>query len=167
MTQRQMALEKITLQKCLLYFESLHGRPVREEKNLVKPLYDRYQMVKHLLCATPSITTIVSVIVYTVQIHCQFAMTWVCKCFLMINCRVRYSFTNCVLHLSNCRSELLECLRETRAEKKRRRKAIREFEEQFFRQMGRTAQKDDRIPMAEEYQEYKSLKAKLRLLETI
>jgi len=29
MTQRQMALEKITLQKCLLYFESLHGRPVR------------------------------------------------------------------------------------------------------------------------------------------
>lgn len=29
MTQAQMVLEKITLQKCLLYFESLHGRPVR------------------------------------------------------------------------------------------------------------------------------------------
>lgn len=28
MTQAQMVLEKITLQKCLLYFESLHGRPV-------------------------------------------------------------------------------------------------------------------------------------------
>uniref|UniRef100_A0AAR2K8H3 FAM13A-like domain-containing protein n=1 Tax=Pygocentrus nattereri TaxID=42514 RepID=A0AAR2K8H3_PYGNA len=70
------------------------------------------------------------------------------------------------LHAAS-RSELLECLRETRVEKKRRRKAIREFEEQFFRQMGRTAQKDDRIPMAEEYQEYKSLKAKLRLLEVL
>lgn len=31
----------------------------------------------------------------------------------------------------------------------------------------RTAQKDDRIPMTEEYQEYKSLKAKLRLLEVL
>uniref|UniRef100_A0A671RKM2 FAM13A-like domain-containing protein n=1 Tax=Sinocyclocheilus anshuiensis TaxID=1608454 RepID=A0A671RKM2_9TELE len=137
MTQRQMALEKITLQKCLLNFESLHGRPgTKQEKNLVKPLYDRYQMVKHLLCATPTITTIVSVIIY-------------CSAY------------------STHTLPLLECLRETRAEKKRRRKAIREFEEQFLTQMGRTAQKDDRIPMAEEYQEYKSLKAKLRLLETI
>ncbi|KAG9346012.1 hypothetical protein JZ751_007827 [Albula glossodonta] len=65
------------------------------------------------------------------------------------------------------RTELLECLRETRAEKRRRRKALREFEEQFFKQMGRTAQKDDRIPMAEEYHEYKNLKAKLRLLEVL
>lgn len=31
----------------------------------------------------------------------------------------------------------------------------------------RTAQKDDRIPMTEEYQEYKSVKAKLRLLEVL
>ena len=31
----------------------------------------------------------------------------------------------------------------------------------------RTAQKDDRIPMAEEYHEYKNLKAKLRLLEVL
>ena len=31
MTQAQMVLEKITLQKCLLYFESLHGRPVSRQ----------------------------------------------------------------------------------------------------------------------------------------
>ena len=29
MTHYQMALEKTSMQKCLLYFESLHGRPVR------------------------------------------------------------------------------------------------------------------------------------------
>uniref|UniRef100_A0AAQ6IN75 Uncharacterized protein n=1 Tax=Anabas testudineus TaxID=64144 RepID=A0AAQ6IN75_ANATE len=59
MTQAQMVLEKITLQKCLLYFESLHGRPgTKQEKNLVKPLYDRYQMIKRLLCASPTFTTI-------------------------------------------------------------------------------------------------------------
>ncbi|XP_023256800.1 protein FAM13A-like, partial [Seriola lalandi dorsalis] len=58
MTQAQMVLEKITLQKCLLYLESLHGRPgTKQERNLVKPLYDRYKMIKHLLCVSP-ITTI-------------------------------------------------------------------------------------------------------------
>lgn len=31
----------------------------------------------------------------------------------------------------------------------------------------RTAQKEDRTPMADEYQEYKNLKAKLRLLEVL
>ncbi|KAM3592625.1 uncharacterized protein V6R79_022430 [Siganus canaliculatus] len=59
MTQAQMVLEKITLQKCLLYFESLHGRPgTKQDRNLVKPLYERYQMIKRLLCSSPTITTI-------------------------------------------------------------------------------------------------------------
>lgn len=31
----------------------------------------------------------------------------------------------------------------------------------------RTAQKEDRTPMAEEYHEYKNLKSKLRLLEVL
>nr|XP_019587389.1 PREDICTED: protein FAM13C isoform X3 [Rhinolophus sinicus] len=62
---------------------------------------------------------------------------------------------------------LLDHLRETRADKKRLRKALREFEEQFFKQTGRTPQKEDRIPMADEYSEYKHIKAKLRLLEVL
>lgn len=91
------------------------------------------------------------------------------------------------------RSQLLQSLRETRAEKKSRRKVLREFEEQFHRQTGRwevrgqqtfffcssgsdvscgfnpdrICQKEDRTPMKEEYQEYKQLKAKLRLLEVL
>ncbi|RXM36357.1 Protein FAM13C [Acipenser ruthenus] len=63
--------------------------------------------------------------------------------------------------------ELLEHLRETRAEKKRLRKALRDFEDQFLRQVGRAAQKEDRIPIAEEYSEFKQIKAKLRLLEVL
>ncbi len=35
------------------------------------------------------------------------------------------------------RSQLLQCLRETRAEKKTRRKVLREFEDEFYRQTGR------------------------------
>ncbi|XP_060097073.1 protein FAM13C isoform X6 [Heteronotia binoei] len=62
---------------------------------------------------------------------------------------------------------LLEHLRETRADKKRLRKVLREFEEQFFKQTGRSPQREDRIPMSEEYSEYKHIKAKLRLLEVL
>ncbi|KAG9267297.1 protein FAM13C [Astyanax mexicanus] len=187
MTHRQMALEKLTLQKCLLYFESLHGRPgTKQERNLVKPLYDRYQMVKHLLCAIPTITTIEEeegsdedYVQNTPPPPRQPTPESMDEeddeedsdpAFVSPLDEVKAvrhpGLTMSNLHAAS-KSELLECLRETRAEKKRRRKAIREFEEQFFRQMGRTAQKDDRIPMAEEYQEYKSLKAKLRLLEVL
>ncbi|XP_067285411.1 protein FAM13C isoform X2 [Pseudorasbora parva] len=185
MTQRQMALEKITLQKCLLYFESLHGRPgTKQERNLVKPLYDRYQMVKHLLCAIPTITTIEEEegsdddsVRYTPPPMCLTdkrgcgeeegdSDTAFVSPLDEIKTVRQPAVTMSNLHEAS-RSELLDCLRETRAEKRRRRKAIREFEEQFFRQMGRAAQKDDRIPMAEEYQEYKSLKAKIRLLEVL
>ncbi|XP_036396997.1 protein FAM13C [Megalops cyprinoides] len=190
MTQKQMILEKITLQKCLLYFESLHGRPgTKQEKNLVKPLYDRYQMIKQLLCATPSITTIEEEEDSDedcVQLHptpaCRetrpaSADESLCPqeedsdtAFVSPLDEVKAvrqpAFTMSNLHEAS-RPELLECLRETRGEKRRRRKALREFEEQFFKQMGRTAQKDDRIPMAEEYHEYKNLKAKLRLLEVL
>uniref|UniRef100_A0AAR2K9B6 FAM13A-like domain-containing protein n=1 Tax=Pygocentrus nattereri TaxID=42514 RepID=A0AAR2K9B6_PYGNA len=158
----------------------------KQEKNLVKPLYDRYQMVKHLLCITPTITTIEEeegsdedYAQQTPPVPRQPTPESVDEdeeegdsdpAFVSpldeVKAMQKPAITMSNLHAAS-RSELLECLRETRVEKKRRRKAIREFEEQFFRQMGRTAQKDDRIPMAEEYQEYKSLKAKLRLLEVL
>lgn len=41
------------------------------------------------------------------------------------------------LSSNQTRSQLLECLRETRAEKKTRRKALRAFEDEFYRQTGR------------------------------
>ncbi|XP_074946963.1 protein FAM13A isoform X6 [Phalacrocorax aristotelis] len=63
--------------------------------------------------------------------------------------------------------ELLEQLQEVREEKKRIRKKLRDFEDNFFRQNGRNVQKEDRTPMAEEYNEYKQIKAKLRLLEVL
>ncbi|KAJ8264404.1 hypothetical protein GJAV_G00148790 [Gymnothorax javanicus] len=190
MTQNQMVLEKITLQKCLLYFESLHGRPgTKQERNLVKPLYDRYQMIKQLLCASPTITTIEEeedsdedCVQHRSALSCRSTSpaspddsscpqeedsdTAFVSPLDEIKAVRQPAITMSNLHEAS-RPELLECLRETRVEKRRRRKALREFEEQFFKQMGRTAQKDDRIPMAEEYHEYKNLKAKLRLLEVL
>ncbi|XP_036606555.1 protein FAM13B isoform X2 [Trichosurus vulpecula] len=75
------------------------------------------------------------------------------------------------LRLSSTRAasmpELLEQLWKARAEKKKLRKTLREFEEAFYQQNGRNAQKEDRTPMLEEYREYKKIKAKLRLLEVL
>ncbi|XP_071397011.1 protein FAM13A-like, partial [Centroberyx affinis] len=190
MTQAQMVLEKITLQKCLLYFESLHGRPgTKQERNLVKPLYDRYQMIKHLLCASPTITTIEEEEgsdedspVYHRPVPPPRRVTrpaaneedsdrdsdpaFVSPLDEVKAVRQQPAVTMANLHEAS-RSQLLESLRETREEKKRRRKGLREFEEEFYRQTGRTCQKEDRTPMSEEYQEYKQLKAKLRLLEVL
>ncbi|XP_035468120.1 protein FAM13C-like [Scophthalmus maximus] len=194
MTQAQMVLEKITLQKCLLYCESLHGRPgTRQEKNLVKPLYDRYQMIKRLLCASPPIATIEeedgsdedsmsSVTVGELPLPLPPRPTrpavgeedsdrdsdpaFVSPIDEVKSVRQQPVVATANLHELS-RYQLLQSLRETRAEKKSRRKALREFEEQFYRQTGRICQKEDRTAMKEEYQEYKQLKAKLRLLEVL
>ncbi|TKS68357.1 Protein FAM13A [Collichthys lucidus] len=75
------------------------------------------------------------------------------------------------MRLSNLHSatmqELVEQLQEAREDKKRLRKDLKEFEDQFFRQNGRNVQKEDRSPLAAEYNEYKHVKAKLRLLEVL
>ncbi|XP_061541056.1 protein FAM13B isoform X5 [Phycodurus eques] len=63
--------------------------------------------------------------------------------------------------------ELLEQLWKARAEKKKLRKTIRDFEEEFYQRNGRNVQKEDREPMLDEYRAYKRLKAKLRLLEVL
>ncbi|XP_058853182.1 protein FAM13B-like isoform X4 [Acipenser ruthenus] len=59
MTKENLLCEKTALQKNLLYYESIHGRPVtREERQIVKPLYERYRLVKQMLTRA-SITTLI------------------------------------------------------------------------------------------------------------
>ncbi|XP_049666758.1 protein FAM13C isoform X8 [Accipiter gentilis] len=189
MTKKQMALEKISLQKCLLYFESIHGQPVtKQEKSLMKPLYDRYRIIKKLL-ATPSLITTIEE-EDSDEDHSQSShelSSGPISC-LPVDEHLCYSqeesepayvspldekkvFRQTALSMSNLHEAtmpvLLEHLRETRADKKRLRKALREFEEQFYKQTGRSPQKEDRVPMAEEYSEYKHMKAKIRLLEVL
>ncbi|XP_073404360.1 protein FAM13C isoform X3 [Dendrobates tinctorius] len=191
MTKKQMNLEKMSLQKCLLYFENIHGRPVtKQERSLIKPLYDRYRIIKQLLSTASLIPTIheeedsdddsapnsSSEFVLTEE-HDLAAGEYLTYCnddlepAYATPLDERRSVRQPALSMSNLHEasmpELLDQLRETRADKKRLRKALREFEEHFLRQTGRSAQKEDRIPMAEEYCEYKQIKAKLRLLEVL
>uniref|UniRef100_A0A3Q3JFR1 FAM13A-like domain-containing protein n=1 Tax=Monopterus albus TaxID=43700 RepID=A0A3Q3JFR1_MONAL len=245
MTKEQLSSEKTVLQKNLLHYEGLHGRPVtREERLVVKPLYDRYRLVKQMLTrdgitpitASPSSKRRSQ----TLQpiIEGETAHFWEeikeeeeeeeeCKgggeqddrgeerdeeeeeeeeeaessggemqspeVIMAIdlvtptdgpmmsqkqsNCPMRAKLEegsgqlalDLRLSSSNASSmpELLEQLWKARAEKKKLRKTIKEFEEDFYQHNGRNVQKEDRVPMLDEYREYKRIKAKLRLLEVL
>ncbi|XP_062055851.1 protein FAM13A isoform X4 [Lepus europaeus] len=217
MTKEQIANEKVALQKALLHYESIHGRPVtKSERQVMKPLYDRYRLVKQILSRasavpiigspssrrrSPSLQPIIegetasffkeikeeeagseedhnTTPDFTVTLMTDFSA----RCFLdqfeddadgfisPMDDKIPYKgsqdtgFSN--LHAASI-PELLEHLQEMREEKKRIRKNLRDFEDSFFRQNGRNVQKEDRMPMAEEYTEYKHIKAKLRLLEVL
>ncbi|MBZ3874051.1 Protein FAM13C, partial [Sciurus carolinensis] len=165
------------------------SKATKQDKNLIKPLYDRYRIIKQIL-STPSL-------IPTIQEEedsdedCpqgsqQHSLPDPASC-LPVSEHLTYSnetepvralspdekkeVKQPALSMSNLHEAtmpvLLDHLRETRADKKRLRKALREFEEQFFKQTGRSPQKEDRIPMADEYYEYKHIKAKLRLLEVL
>lgn len=55
LTTDQLMHEKTAVQKALVYFESLHGRPVtRDERDAARELYGRYRMLKRLVNRTVS-----------------------------------------------------------------------------------------------------------------
>ncbi|KFO15410.1 Protein FAM13C, partial [Balearica regulorum gibbericeps] len=161
----------------------------KQEKSIIKPLYDRYRIIKKLL-ATPSLITTIQEEEDSDEDHPQSShevSSGPISC-LPVDEHLCYSqeesepayvspldekkvFRQTALSMSNLHEAtmpvLLEHLRETRADKKRLRKALREFEDQFYKQTGRSPQKEDRVPMAEEYSEYKHMKAKIRLLEVL
>lgn len=64
-------------------------------------------------------------------------------------------------------SELQDELLKSKGEKKRIRRTLRNFEEDFFQKNGRKVQRDDREPLQTEYTCYKQVKAKLKLLEAL
>eukprot|EP00079_Xenopus_tropicalis_P038033 XP_017951804.1 PREDICTED: protein FAM13A isoform X3 [Xenopus tropicalis] len=215
MTRDQIAAEKVSLQKALLYYESIHGRPVtKNERQVMKPLYDRYRLFKQILSRANTIPVIGSpsskrrspllqpIIEgetasffkeeeeegseddtngntdFTVTMKPGFSV----RTFLEQLDDDADGFVSPVddnipskssqdLGLGNLHSasipELLEQLQEAREEKKRIRKVLRDFEDNFLKQNGRNVQKEDRNPMAEDYIEYKHVKAKIRLLEVL
>uniref|UniRef100_A0A8C8IXG2 Rho-GAP domain-containing protein n=1 Tax=Oncorhynchus tshawytscha TaxID=74940 RepID=A0A8C8IXG2_ONCTS len=219
MTKEELSCEKTVLQKNLLHYEGLHGRPVtREERLVVKPLYDRYRLVKQMLTrvsitpiiASPSskrrnqtlqpiiegetahfcdeieeedegeeeaiakeVQSLGSEVIMALDPVCQPQTSSQRDRDSLLRPKMEETSGKLALDLrlssSNASSmpELLEQLWKTRAEKKKLRKTIREFEDEFYQQNGRNVQKEDRLPMMDEYKEYKRIKAKLRLLEVL
>ncbi|CAH2301360.1 FAM13A isoform X2 [Pelobates cultripes] len=190
MTRDQIAAEKVSLQKALLFYESVHGRPVtKNERQVMKPLYDRYRLFKQILYRANTIPVIEEEEGSeddSSSVNTDFMVTmkpgFTVRSFLDQLEEDTDGFVSPVddktppkssqeLGLGNLHSasvpELLQQLQEAKEEKKNIRKKLRDFEDNFFRQNGRNVQKEDRTPMAEEYSEYKHTKAKLRLLEVL
>ncbi|XP_078087086.1 protein FAM13B isoform X4 [Mustelus asterias] len=170
MRQNHLTAEKIALQKSLLYFESIHGHPVtREERQLVKPLYDRYRLVKQMLAkasatpviGSPSTKRRGQTLQPIIEGETAHFFEEIKEEEEEDDCNVTADFT------LTLRPELLEQLWKARDERKKLRKTLREFEEKFYQKNGRNVQKEDRAPMIEEYREYKRIKARVRLLEVL
>ncbi|XP_035283473.1 protein FAM13A-like isoform X1 [Anguilla anguilla] len=218
MTREQIGEEKMALQKALLHYEGIHGRPVtKAERQAMRPLYDRYRLAKQILCRASTIPAIGSPSSKRRSPLLQPIIEGVPALFfsnvkeeeedgsedegevrtdppgtsgpeyhmLGFLDQLEEDLDGCLspadelspskqsmdMQLSNLHfasmPELVEQLHQTREEKKRIRKKLREFEDTFFRQNGRNVQKEERPALAEEYTEYKHVKAKLRLLEVL
>ncbi|XP_069339758.1 protein FAM13B isoform X5 [Eulemur rufifrons] len=177
----------------------------REERHIVKPLYDRYRLVKQMLTrasitpvlGSPSTKRRGQMLQPIIEgetahffeeikeeeedgISLSSELSDILKTAVQVESSLENSESDVEenqeklaldLRLSSTRAasmpELLEQLWKARAEKKKLRKTLREFEETFYQQNGRNAQKEDRVPVLEEYREYKKIKAKLRLLEVL
>ncbi|XP_021354807.1 protein FAM13B-like isoform X3 [Mizuhopecten yessoensis] len=230
MSREQVQDEKLSVQKALLHFESIHGRPrTKDDKDLMRPLYDRYRTIKRLLIKPSSprdkgeLQTVPedqpfeldpadarsSKFINPVHVPTadndedeeggglevlgtmDFAVT---RDFSILRDPLRP--TNNANEKRNGHSpkvkrkldlsdediisksaesnlhemsvpELQDELLWSRGEKKRLRRLLRNFEEEFLKKNDRKVQREDRIPLQSEYQGYKQTKARLKLLEAL
>ncbi|BFZ02681.1 hypothetical protein BsWGS_05722 [Bradybaena similaris] len=214
MSRDQVQEEKLAVQRALLHFEGLHGRPTsREEKELMRPLYDRYRSVKRMLAKPMSPRN--SLELQTVP---EDQMMEIPRSFIRDPVRVPtadlendagsndFGFLtqdlmvvqeldvptdqdkglqqaggggrddssitsedgrgDVRLHEMSL-SELHVEIEASRGQKKKLRRSLRQYEEDFFLKNGRKVQKEDRYPLQTEYSDYKKVKARLRLLEAL
>ncbi|XP_066887801.1 protein FAM13B isoform X14 [Kogia breviceps] len=174
MTKDHLVEEKTSLQKSLLYYESQHGRPgspsTKRRGQMLQPIIEGetahfFEEIKEEEEDGVSLSSELTDILKTaVQAQSSLENS-------ESDMEENQERLALDLRLSSTRAasmpELLEQLWKARAEKKKLRKTLREFEEAFYQQNGRNAQKEDRVPVLEEYREYKKIKAKLRLLEVL
>uniref|UniRef100_A0A8C6GCK2 Protein FAM13B n=1 Tax=Mus spicilegus TaxID=10103 RepID=A0A8C6GCK2_MUSSI len=174
MTKDHLIEEKTSLQKSLLYYESQHGRPgspsTKRRGQMLQPIIEGetahfFEEIKEEEEDGVSLSSELGDILST-SVHTQSSLEN-----SESDAEENQEKLARDLCLSSTRAasvpELLEQLWKARAEKKKLRKMLREFEEAFYQQNGRNAQKEDRVPVLEEYKEYKRIKAKLRLLEVL
>ncbi|XP_054024641.1 protein FAM13B isoform X3 [Dryobates pubescens] len=177
MTKDHLVEEKTSLQKSLLYYESQHGRPgspsTKRRGQMLQPIIEGetahfFEEIKEEEEESDGLPADLNDILKTAA-QTQPVLSPVENSESDVEDGQEKLTRD--LRLSSTRAasmpELLEQLWKARAEKKKLRKTLREFEEEFYQQNGRNVQKEDRVPMLDEYREYKKIKAKLRLLEVL
>ncbi|CAG2171280.1 unnamed protein product, partial [Oppiella nova] len=177
--------EKLTLQKSLLRFEALFGRPTtKAEREIVRPLYDRYRIVKRMVAKTVPKGSKESAELQPILEH--IAMDFISPSHSKSEAIVSLSETTSELpagaideneistnsskssvkdskniHFQSNNlhemslTELNQLLGETRVQKKNLRTVLRDFENEFFKIMGRKVEKEDKVNMGSVYSNYK------------
>ncbi|RZF37490.1 hypothetical protein LSTR_LSTR013727 [Laodelphax striatellus] len=181
MSREQLAEEKTAVQRALLQLESVYGRPMtRDQRDLVRPLYDRYRQLKRLLARATANAKLKEGVAElgTILEHEQMDFSSSSPPPPASAAAPATAPTSAApqrpttpdffenLHALP-RNELLDQHKTTREEKKRLRRQLHEFEEEMESKMGRKLQREDRQPMDAVYTQYKHVKAKLRLIEAL
>lgn len=152
MTKEEIQSEKIDTQKELLTFEEKHGRPqTKLEKDLMRPLYDHYRKVKRLISKPNGKVTINEHIEDQDEDEIN-------------NLKDHKNFIN--LH-SFSLSELVKEREISIIEKTKLKDLIKKYEIEFAKQTGRALSKEDREYHKDEFERYKVLKAKIKLIDVL
>lgn len=197
MTSDQLISEKSSVQRALLYFESIYGRPgTTDERDAARPLYDRYRMLKRLVNRNNSISGAIPELP-TILENEALALSGIVTPSTDFSPPSLHSAIQSPSDSSTSTSldanqaiissaqvttttfqenfqlhsmsvrELHSHFDKVREEKKQLRRTIKEFEHNFEELNGRKMLKSDRTLMDETYTLYKEKKAKLRLLDAL
>lgn len=172
MTKEQIIDEKLDLQKALLRFESIHGRPDNKtERDIMRPLYDRYRCMKralakiHAASKEQSLTDLQPILEHAVmsftsskelsssQDSCSLPIKHDCG-------QVKKTGDNHSPVIEQNFHELplvdlMSHLEQSRVEKRHLRRIIKNFEEDFCKRLGRKVEKEDRTHLEPIYTNYK------------
>ncbi|XP_062543525.1 protein FAM13A isoform X1 [Armigeres subalbatus] len=191
----QLVEEKASVQRALLYLESIYGRPTsREERDAARPLYDRYRVIKRLVNRANSISgpcgansqmptilehealAIVGTTTPSTDISPPSATSMIqsptdTSTASTAAQSTDESETTTSSITENIHSMTVEELWEhydaAREEKKELRRTIKDFEQNFEETTGRKMLKTDRKSIEDTYALYKQKKAKLRLIDAL
>ncbi|CAB3364254.1 Hypothetical predicted protein [Cloeon dipterum] len=179
LSREQLLSEKVALQKALLHLESLHGRPsTKGDRDLVRPLYDRYRSLKRLVIRSggsklrDSMSELATILEhetmdFTSPPETGQNMLPSSDFDAVENEGQDEEEEQCENLHSLSLTELIARQAEAKELKHKLRRELRDFEDEFQRATGRRLQKEDREPKQKEYAVYKQAKARLRLLEAL
>lgn len=197
MTPEQLIDEKSSVQRALLYFESVYGRPgTPEERDAARPLYDRYRLLKRLVnrnnsfsggnielptilenealalsgIVTPSTDFSPPSLHSGIQSPSDSSTSTSFDAGQVLSSQMTSATTNFQENFqlhSMSVTQLHSHYDAVREEKKQLRRTIKEFEHNFEEVNGRKMLKSDRMLIDDTYTLYKEKKAKLRLLDAL
>jgi len=197
MTLDQILDEKLAMQRLLLEFEAEHGHPQsRQEKEAMKDLYERYRAVKRAARRSASVRGEAGELPAIPEEE-AVALTLASpghRIVLSLGSGGSSHHWSATVDREECdtvskhdmdlpdiehsnkedehwhslpRCELLEIQKRVREDKKQLRRSVKEFEDTFKTQTGRMLLKDDKEPFEKTYQQYKTTKAKLKLIDAL